>query len=69
MNQTDSRKPSCQISLFIVKLHANTAVEDFTDANAEAWLWFLLYISTQINNYPSEKFLSHFHNIAKKLCF
>lgn len=60
MNQTDSRKLCYQISLFIVELivelHTNAAV-GITVANSEALLYFLLYISTQLNNYPSEKSL------------
>lgn len=63
MNQTDSRKPCYQISLFIVELivelHTNAAV-GITAANSEALLYFLLYISTQLNNYPSEKCLLPF---------
>lgn len=54
MNQTDSRKPCYQISLFVVELLTNTAV-DITVDNSEALLCFLLYISTHLSNYPSEK--------------
>lgn len=48
MSQTDNRKPCYQIFLFIVELHINTTVS-ITAANSEALLFFLLYISAQLN--------------------
>lgn len=56
MNQIDRRKPCYQISLFMVELHTNSAV-GFNAVNSEALLCFLLYISTQLNKHPSEKYL------------
>lgn len=68
MNQTDCRKPCYQIFFFIVELHTNTEVV-IAAANSEALLCFLLYISTLLNNYLSEKCIFLIFVRLQKICF